>query len=239
MYLKIPSKKKLLNEKDSFKKDKKSNPQDKYYKQQNLDISTINADKVLELQNKIGNKQSIVLLRELADLKINDEGLLDNYHGDNENLEMHREIQNFKKLSKNNGLDSEDAVKSGRFSVDHNNVIKPSIESQELPNALTGLIQMVNFLKGYDSRRDDKNEEVKSLDKLNSFIDNKKIMEVDMIIKMIKGLPYFSGDEETIEKYMKVQKFLISSHVDLENFFRNNGNLPKQKELILEAVNNK
>lgn len=236
MYLKILSNEKLLKKKEISRKYKSISNS---FKQQNLNISSLGPDYIIELQNKIGNKQTAILLRELGNLQINTKGLWESYYGDNENLEMSREVSNFKKASKNNSLDSEDAVKSGRFSVNHNNENKPSVNSHGLTNSLRGLIQMVNFFKGYDSRQDDKKEEIKLQDKMLSRFENKKVKEAKMVMDMIKQLPHFNGDEKAISQYMKVENFLISSGLRLEDFFSNNGDVLKQKEVILRAINNK
>ncbi|MCT4593100.1 MAG: hypothetical protein N4A57_02340 [Anaeromicrobium sp.] len=232
--------KKRLKIKDSSKR-KKSNK--RYLKQQNINLSTITPDSIYKLQNKIGNKQAELLLKELGDLQLNKKSpnvaeLITYDHGgnNNETMESKREIEDFKRLSYENTLASSEAIKSGRFSVDHNNTIKPGIRAESMNKDIKGLVQMVNFFKSYDPRLDKREEKVKLDDKLMKMDEKKHRNEVDYIIKMIMALPNYEGNNEVISQYMKVQNFLISSGCNLSDLFKYNGHVKKQKEIILKAI---
>lgn len=220
-----------------YKTNKQKNLNKKYNKkQQNLNLYTLTPKNILELQNKIGNGKCMILLKELGDIKLNDEDRLENYFGSNEDMETKREVKDFKKLAKENNLDAEDSVKSGRFSVNHKKANKPDIKTDVLLNGIEDIIDMVNFLKGYDGRKHEQQEEIKNKDRLISPLEKKKRKEVDMIIKMVKSLPTFDEGENSMIAYFKIQNILISTGCDLEELFRNNGNMKSQKELLLRAI---
>lgn len=240
MYIYNPKKK--LKSKDKYLKKSSNKDKNKYLKQQNLNLSDITSNSIYNLQNKIGNKQTEILLRELGDMEIqrnnSKDGQLkkhkDNPH--NETMETNKEIQDFKDLSYTNSLQSYDAVKSGRFSVKHNEQSKPQVKSSVLDNNIKGLIQMVNFFKCYDPRLDKREEKVKLDDKLMNKIEKNNRNEVDLIIKMIMALPSYNGNDQIISLYMKVQNFLISSGCNLKELFKYNGDVKKQKEIIFKSI---
>ncbi|WP_432666854.1 hypothetical protein R9X47_10915 [Wukongibacter baidiensis] len=247
MYLYKPKKRlKFKNELDG-KKNKRKNKN--YLKQQNLNLRTVTPDNIDKLQNKIGNKQALIFLREIGDLELREDNLVNKISigeittnddiPDNEAMETKKEIQDFKKLSYKNTLASYDAVKSGRLTVDHNNSSKPNLRYSSINNNLKGLIQMSNFLKSYDPRLDKKKEEIKLGDKLIGQDEKKKRSEVESIIHMIRMLPSYDNNEDAIEAFMKAQNFLISSGCSLNELFKHNGNIRKQKEILLKAIDRK
>lgn len=247
IFIKRPSRgfkfnKEQLKEYRSKRKKREKN----FLKQQNLNLSTMNENTILNLQNRIGNKQTLVLLKELGDLGILnndevlkamfDEGNIVQFFGNNEYKETQREIENFKKLSRMNNQKSADAVKSKRFSVNHNKVNKPDMNKEDIPKYCRGLMSMVIYFRGYDPRKDEAQKKVEVDEKIVDPLDKKLQDEVDTLMKMIGRLPDMNEREPNIEAYMKVLNFLVSSGCDLNLLFANNGNINRQKEIIFEAI---
>lgn len=241
-YSKAP--KKLKSKKSNILDKNSKTENNKYLKQQNINLASINSESVYKLQNQIGNKQTMILLREIGNLGLLNNSSVDGYnlvdlddaYKENETTEKNRTVDNFKDLSGNHGLESLDAIDSGRFSVNHSNSEANRGKMGDFKGSLTGLIKLVDFLKGYDGREDEKVQEIKDGDSLLSDLEKTKKNEVSMVINMIENLPNFSTNDDVVAKYMKVQNFLISSGCNLNEFFSMTGDMNKQKELILKAI---
>ena len=214
-----------------------------YVKQQNLAVDSLNEKNINELQNSIGNKQTMSLLKELGNLdtdkNLDIESLLFSEANSSETKQVNSNIKDFKNLSKENNMNSYDAVKSGRFSLNNNNQNKPKVNVSNVNRNLEDLVQMVNYFKLYDSTVDKKSEEIKVADEMKNPQKDKIRAEVESVLNMIKALPNFDNNPGVISKYMKVQNLLVSSGCNIKELFSNNGNVKRQKEIILKSIENK
>lgn len=218
-------------------------------KQRNIDMDVTQTSSVSQLQNALGNKGAMIMLKELGKVGLDPQEMKNTgeFRGelfqrleDDEKtpaMELNKEVEEFKSLVMEDNHAAYDAVHSGRFATTYQKKNQPELNKTAFMDDFRGFLQLVNVLKVYINQDEAKEIEVEEGDQLLKDEDEKLRHEVDMLITMIGRLPdYNPANTEIMEKYFKVYKFVIASGVDLKTLFQNNGSLRKQRELMVDSI---
>lgn len=223
-------------------------------KQYNINFDMSEETMVRQLQQSLGNKAALVMLKELGKVGFDDttseKGKNDTLKGQivqmldqdelNPSMARNKEVEEFKSLALEDNDKAQVAIHSGRFATKHNKRKKPTLMKSNFMNNFRGFLQMINVLKVYINRDEAKAIEVKEQDMLLKPNDEQVRSEIDMLFKMIRRLPdYNESSEEIMERYFRTYKFIIASGIDLNMLFQHNGSLKKQRELLLNSIQSK
>ncbi|BEP29016.1 hypothetical protein [Helicovermis profundi] len=211
-----------------------------FYKTKHLNPSDLNENTYSNLQNLLGNKETIKLLEELGNLEFVE-------NSDNSFLLKELKRENKTKEARNNEKDlgfilkdrKNSYVKKGKrnkFIPGNNYLNKPLTSGSDWHHRIDGFVAFVNIMKGYDKTKDEKEIETKEYDMLLNNVEKNKRDVVEMIFKMVSNLPDFNDDDEVLNRYFKVIKFIIASGIDIDNLIKLRGNYKNQKTSMINDV---